>query len=85
MTMRTNAVTVGAPVRTAEGKGIGNIAELSGTCFRMDVPLRPDYWLSMDLVNGFESDGTVILTINRDELDVVKQDKPGHIGHHHHT
>ena len=85
MTMRTNAVTPGAPVRTADGKEIGKVAELSGACFRMDVPLRPDYWLAMDLVNGFESDGTVILTITRDELDVVKQDEPGHAGHHHHT
>jgi hypothetical protein len=85
MTMRTNAVTPGAPVRTADGKNIGKISELSASCFRIDVPPRPDYWLAMDLVNGFESDGTVILTITRDELNVVKQDKAVHEGHHHHS
>jgi hypothetical protein len=73
----------GAQVLTADGKELGRVKEVSGTCFKVDVSLRPDYWLASSYVSSATS-SEVRLTVTKDNLDTAKVDGPGHAGIHGH-
>ena len=38
--------TSGCEVRTADGERIGEVKATRGDYFKVDVPMRPDYWLA---------------------------------------
>lgn len=83
--MAMGAIRIGAPVHTQDGKDLGKVKEVVGGCFKVDAPLRKDYWLANDCVIGNSSDGGVTLSFARDQLETAKQEGPEHSGYHRHT
>ena len=75
--------TVGTRVMTADGKDLGTVKEVSGACFKVDVPMRPDYWLASDCIAS-SSGGQVRLSVTKDHLDTAKVEGPDHTGYHPH-
>jgi hypothetical protein len=80
-----SAITIGAPVRTSDGKELGKVKEVLGECFKVDAPMQPDYWLGMDTVTGNSTDGGLNLRFDRKSLDSAKQEGSEHSGYHRHT
>jgi hypothetical protein len=77
--------TVGAEVYTADGDKLGTVKEVAGGCFKVDAPMRPDYWLAGDCIaGGAVAVGEVRLTLNKDQLGDAKVDAPEHTGVHRH-
>ena len=78
-------VTIGAPVRTADGKELGKVKEVVGGCFKVDAPMQPDYWLATDTISDNSASNSVVtLILGNDELNDAKQDGPEHTGYHRH-
>ncbi len=75
--------TVGTRVVTADGTELGTVKEVSGTCFKVDVPRRPDYWLASDCIASGSGD-QVRLSVTKDHLDTAKVEGPEHTGVHRH-
>lgn len=76
--------TLGARVVTADSDELGKVKEVSGTCFKVDASMQPDYWLGSDCVmssTGME----VRLSIRKDQVGDAKLDGPDHSGVHRHT
>jgi hypothetical protein len=74
----------GARVVTADGEELGTVKEVAGSCFKVDVSMQPDYWLSRDTIAG-GSAMDVRLTITKDRVGDFKVDGPEHRGVHHHA
>jgi hypothetical protein len=83
MTMYGSNINVGTPVMTADGKELGKVKEVSGTCFKVDAPMQPDYWLGSDLASTMTG-GIIHLTIDKEMLGEAKMDSPDHTGYHRH-
>jgi hypothetical protein len=66
----------GAAVIAADGARLGTVAETSGSYFRVDAPMRRDYWLSCDQVTTSDLH-EVTLAIARGDVDGCKLDQPG--------
>jgi hypothetical protein len=81
--MMSGNVAIGAPVQTHDGKDLGKVKEVVGGCFKVDAPMRPDYWLATDSITGSDG-GIVTLRFDKDELDEAKQEGPEHSGYHRH-
>jgi hypothetical protein len=75
--------TIGAIVVTADGDELGRIKEFEGDCFKLDVPLEPDYWLAADTVDTTTSN-TVLLLVRRAELARTIRPSAEHSGYHMH-
>lgn len=88
MTMASNlsgeTPTVGARVVTADGDELGKVKEVSGTCFKVDASMQPDYWLAADSVAS-QTGGEVRLVLKKDRLGDAKVDAPDHSGVHRHS
>lgn len=69
-------ITVGSPVYTHDDKKIGKVKEVQGRHFKVDAPLRPDYWLSDEVVEAAVSDQSVLLGIDAAELASHRQKQP---------
>ena len=65
---RSWELTQGDPVQTRDGAEIGQVAEVRGTFFRVDVALRPDFWLESACIDSVGSGG-VLLNFDRDALE----------------
>ncbi len=74
---------LGARVLTVDGTELGRVKDVSSACFKVDVALRPDYWLATSYISTATPD-TVQLTVTKDHLDTAKVDDPGHGGIHGH-
>lgn len=85
MTMASGGVpSVGAEVMTADGDKLGTVKEVSGACFKVDAPMRPDYWLGTDTIAS-STGGAVRLTIDKDRLGEAKDEgRSEHRGVHPH-
>jgi hypothetical protein len=61
----------GAEVFTSDGKKLGTVKEVSSDQFKIDAPMKPDYWLDC---NTIETCTTQAVTINlpSDAVDDVK-------------
>lgn len=46
----------GLPVYGVEGELLGEVKEVAGDCFKVDAPLRPDYWLGLPDVLSFTAE-----------------------------
>ena len=80
MTMASGGVpTVGAEVTTADGDTLGTVKDVSGSCFKVDASMRPDYWLGTDCIAS-STGGVVRLTLTKDRLSEAKDE-----GRHEHT
>jgi hypothetical protein len=71
----TDALVIGCSVYTADGDEIGHVKEVRGRFFKVDAPLRPDYWLSRESISATRSNG-VTLTVDKDHLGDAKVDAP---------
>jgi len=78
MTMERGAysgLTVGAPVVTMDGDQVGSVKEIRGRYFKVDAPMQPDFWLTLDNV-GAGSGGQVVLGFNKDQLGDYQLSSP---------
>lgn len=66
---------IGARVVTADGDELGNVKEVADACFKVNVSMQPDYWLSADTIAS-SSETDVRLSINKDSVDDYKVDAP---------
>ncbi len=57
-------VIPGMPIESADGTTIGTVKEVAGGVFKVDAPLRPDYWLPCNLV-GSHTAAALQLRIDR--------------------
>ena len=86
MTMASGSGTppVGAEVTTVDGEKLGTVKEVSGSCFKVDAPMRPDYWLGTDCIAS-TTGGTVRLSITKHQLGEAKDEgRREHRGVHPH-
>ena len=73
--MVTESISVGAEVFTSEGDKLGDIAEVRGSAFRVDVSMMPDYWLPVSCVTTADAT-SVQLECTKDEVGDHKIDAP---------
>jgi hypothetical protein len=66
----------GAAVMTKDGERVGKVSEISGNFFKVDAPMRRDFWLSVDYV-GLCAPDRVHLEFEKKELDEHKLTEPG--------
>ncbi|MHB8576961.1 MAG: PRC-barrel domain-containing protein [Dehalococcoidia bacterium] len=71
----TGPLEIGCPVYTADGDEIGHVKEVRGRVFKVDAPLRPDYWLSRESIGATRSNG-VTLIVDKDHLGDAKVAAP---------
>lgn len=69
-------ITVGSPVYSHDDKKIGKVKQVEGRSFKVDAPLRPDYWLSDEVVDAAVPDQSVILRIDAAELARHREKRP---------
>ncbi len=64
----TGELVPGCPIYTSDGDEIGKVKELRDEHFKVDAPMRPDYWLPRSVVAAttFEA---VTLTVDTQQLD----------------
>ena len=67
--------SVGWEVFTSDGDKLGEVKEIRGNAFKVDVAMKPDYWLPMHTVSTSTGD-RVILTFDKDHLGDYKTDEP---------
>src|SRR5215216_5009469 len=72
---RTSGLMEGAPVVTMDGEQLGTVKEVRGRCFKVDAPMTPDYWLSIDNVSS-GTGGQVVLRFNKDQVGDFKLGEP---------
>ena len=84
--MMLSSPTVGTLVVSNDGKELGRVKEISGSCFKVDAPMQADYWLATDVIRDADQ-GPIVLKLDARELDANKKDAPGagHEGWHKHT
>ena len=75
MTFDRTLLTVGSPVYTSDGDKIGEVKEISGDLFKVDVKMMPDYWVSAANVASATGDG-VTLGFAKDQLGEHKVAAP---------
>ncbi|MGI8552865.1 MAG: hypothetical protein ACR2PL_19070 [Dehalococcoidia bacterium] len=76
---------VGARVVSSDGADLGKVKEVSApACFKVDAPLRPDYWLALDCI-AESSPGSLRLNVTKANLDEAKVEAPEHSGVHPHV
>lgn len=82
-TFKGSAPTIGEQVMTSDGQELGKVKEVMGDCFKVDVRMQPDYWLSTDTIARADN-GMVTLRYTKGGLGDVKQEGPDHKGFHPH-
>jgi hemerythrin superfamily protein len=66
---------MGMEVCTADGETVGTVKEMQGRYFKVDAPMKPDFWLTTDCIRT-ASANTVTLTVDKNHLGDVKTDLP---------
>lgn len=61
----------GLPVYTSDNHQIGTVKEVAERAFKVDAPMRPDYWLRREAVLSFSSE-RVTLDVDREGLERFK-------------
>ena len=74
---------VGTQVISSDGHDLGTVKEIATDCFKVDVRLRPDYWLATDTIAS-ATGNEVRLNVTKDHLDTAKVEGPEHRGFHLH-
>jgi len=72
---RYSQLQVGAPVVSMDGEQLGSVKEVRGQYFKVDAPMQPDYWLSLDNVSA-GTGGQVMLGFNKDRLGDYQMGSP---------
>lgn len=60
-------IKFGLAVYTLDGSPLGAVAEVIGAAFRVDVPLKPDYWLLKSDALSFTED-RVTMNFEKEDL-----------------
>src|SRR5579884_3084532 len=69
-------IMVGNAIYTEDGDQIGTVKEIQGRFFKVDAPMKPDFWLSEDCIRS-AGGARVTLTVDKDHLGDVKLSEPG--------
>ena len=72
---QTLPIAPGCVVFTLDGKSLGEILEVREGCFKLDVPFKPDYWLSCTEVWSAD-EGGVHVNFPRSELHSHRVEAP---------
>jgi hypothetical protein len=75
--------TVGARVITADRQSLGTVKEVDGDCFKVSVPLQPDYWFSASTIASTPGNEVRMIFI-KDNLAGQIDEGPNHRGFHPH-
>jgi hypothetical protein len=60
---------VGAHVFTLDGEELGTVKEIRHDLFKVDAPMRPDYWLRCDCINaGMAGSERLTVAFTKEEL-----------------
>ncbi|HLF76885.1 MAG TPA: DUF2171 domain-containing protein [Dehalococcoidia bacterium] len=81
-TYRGNA-SVGLRVMSADGHDLGTVAQVAGTCFRVEVDGREDYWLGADAVASTSGAGIRLNLTEAAATRPAPDDLPHHGCHWH--
>ena len=65
----------GCPVVTADGEQIGTLAEVAEDAVKVDVPLRPDFWINADYVVACDR-GRIELSFIKSDLGAYRMKQP---------
>lgn len=65
----------GLPVFTSDNHQLGTVKDVADGSFKVDVPMRPDFWLSREAVLSFSAE-RVTLDVAKDEVDRFKVHMP---------
>lgn len=66
----------GQPVYTRDGKDLGRVKELASDAFKVDAPMRRDYWLSVGSILGIGPDG-IEMDFDESMREAYELDGPG--------
>jgi len=66
----------GLAVISDDGNRLGKVKEVSGSYFKVDVPMHRDYWLSAELIRE-EDNEAVVLEVPRKEVSDHRMAEPG--------
>lgn len=76
MSMAPSNIATGAEVYTLDGEKLGTVKKVRSDYFKVDAPMKPDYWLRCDCVDGgtgYAGD-RVTVAFTKDRLDTFKHD-----------
>lgn len=73
---QTDMPRPGEPVLAASGEYLGSVIEVSGSYFKVDAPMKRDYWLSCEYVAEHGTDG-VRLSFSKGGVEEHKLSEPG--------
>jgi hypothetical protein len=80
---RGNA-TLGARVLSAEGEELGSVGRIAGTCFRVEAPEQPEFWLGADTIANVSGAG-IRVNLPKQFFERPRFDPLAHHGYHHHN
>jgi len=70
-----HVVSVGSEVFTTDGERLGDVEEVHVGAFKVDAPLKPDYWLPSTTVASIMGK-RITLAFARDRLDHYRRSLP---------
>jgi hypothetical protein len=72
-----HSVTLNSSVATLDGQRIGVISEVRGQLFKIKTGrFHRDFWLRVDSVRSSEPEQSVVLNVNKLQLDDIKMVDP---------
>ena len=75
---------VGAAVLTVDGDRLGTVKEVSESCFKVDAPMGPDYWLGTDTLAS-PAGTEVRLKLTKEQFgEATDEGRRAHQGMHRH-
>ena len=74
MTLPSAEIAIGMPVYTRDGEKLGTVAEVRDANLKIDVSMKPDYWLRADFLRPGHEDGRTTMVFDNEHLDDHKQD-----------
>jgi hypothetical protein len=70
-------IHIGLPVYSEDGRELGHVLEVTPVAIKIDVLLRPDYWIERDHILSFTAE-RVTLDFNADLVDRYASSIPPH-------
>ncbi|MEO6045197.1 MAG: hypothetical protein ABIQ47_14955 [Tepidiformaceae bacterium] len=78
MSMAPSNISTGAEIYTTDGEKLGTVKAVRSGFFQVDAPMKKDYWLRDDCVDGggAAAAGRVTVSFEKDHVDDFKQKMP---------
>ncbi len=64
-----------ARIYASDGKELGTVKEVRGDYFKVDAPMKPDYWLPCDIVTGQTGD-SLTTAFASNQISGYKHEEP---------